>query len=115
MGLSRGCNGREPGRGRSAFRDFNAKAQRRQDRLSETLRLGVLALKKYLTADARHRSQRAATIRRRAGLCDSRAESAHEIDDQAYQQNQAKPAAANDGTAKVKPAAAKQEKKNNHE
>jgi len=45
---------------------------------------------------------------RRASLCVSRAESAHEIDDKAYQQNQAKPAATDDGTAKVKPAAAKQ-------
>jgi hypothetical protein len=44
-----------------------------------------------------------------------RTEPAHEIDDEAYEQNQAKPAAANDGTAKVKPAAAEQEKQNNHE
>jgi hypothetical protein len=43
------------------------------------------------------------------------AESSHYKDDQAYQQHQAKPAAADDGTAKVKPAAAEQEKKNNHE
>jgi DNA-binding transcriptional regulator of glucitol operon len=43
------------------------------------------------------------------------AESAHEIDDKAYQQNQADPAAANDGTTKVKPAAAEQEKQNHHE
>jgi hypothetical protein len=35
-----------------------------------------------------------------------RAESAHEIDDQAYQQNQANPAAANGGTSEVKSAAA---------
>jgi len=34
------------------------------------------------------------------------AESAHEKDDQADQQNQAEPAAADDGTTKVKPAAA---------
>ncbi len=47
---------------------------------------------------------------RRASLWAFRAESAHEIDDQAYRQNQAKPAAADDGTAKVKPAAAEQEK-----
>jgi hypothetical protein len=52
---------------------------------------------------------------RRAILWTSRAESAHEIDNKAYQQNQAKPAAADDGTAKVKPAAAEQEKQNNHE
>ena len=45
------------------------------------------------------------------GLLVSRAESAQEIDNEAYHQNQAKPAAANDGTAKVKPAAAEQEKK----
>jgi hypothetical protein len=38
------------------------------------------------------------------------AESAHAIDDKAYQQNQAKPAAANHGTAKVKSAATEQEK-----
>ena len=44
-----------------------------------------------------------------------RAESAHEKDDKAYQQNQAKPAAADDGTAEVKPAAAEQEKKNKYD
>jgi hypothetical protein len=38
-----------------------------------------------------------------------------EIDDEAYQQNQAKPAAAGNGTAKVKSAPAEQEKQNNHE
>ena len=43
------------------------------------------------------------------------AESAHEKDDKAYQQNQAKPAAADDGATKVKPAAAEQEKQNHHE
>jgi hypothetical protein len=48
-------------------------------------------------------------------LCVFRAESAQEIDGKAYQQNQAKPAAAADRTAKEKPAAAKQEKQNNHE
>ena len=52
---------------------------------------------------------------RRANLWASRAESAHKKDDKAYQQKQAKPAAADDGTAKVKPAAAEQEKKNYHE
>jgi hypothetical protein len=41
------------------------------------------------------------------------AESAHKKDDQAYQQNQAKPAAADGGTAKVKPTAAEQ--KQQHE
>jgi hypothetical protein len=46
-------------------------------------------------------------------LCTFRAESAQEIDDQAYRQNQAQPAAADDGTAKVKPTAAEQEKLNN--
>jgi hypothetical protein len=50
-----------------------------------------------------------------ASLWISRAESAQEIDDKAYQQNQAKTSAADDGTAKVKPAAAKQEKQNHHE
>jgi hypothetical protein len=43
------------------------------------------------------------------------AESAREKDDKTYQQNQAKPAAANDGAAKVKSAAAEQEKQNNHD
>ena len=41
-----------------------------------------------------------------------RSESAHAIDDQAYQQNQSKPATADDGTAKVKPATAEQKQKN---
>jgi len=53
--------------------------------------------------------RRAAANRGRASLCDSRAESAQEINGKAYQQNQAKPAAADDGTAKVKTAAAEQE------
>jgi hypothetical protein len=43
------------------------------------------------------------------------AESAHEKDDKAYQQNQTKSTAADDGTTKVKPAAAEQEKKNNYD
>jgi hypothetical protein len=43
------------------------------------------------------------------------AKSAHAIDDQADQENQAKPAAANDGSTKVKSAAAEQEKQDNHE
>ena len=43
------------------------------------------------------------------------AESAHHIDDKAYHQNQAKPAAADGRTSKVKPAATEQEKKNNYE
>jgi hypothetical protein len=46
--------------------------------------------------------------RRRAILLAFRAESAQEIDDKAYHQNQAKPAAADDGTTKVKPAATEQ-------
>jgi len=46
----------------------------------------------------------------RAGLWASRAESAQEKYDKAYCQNQAKSAAADDGTTKVKPAAAEQEK-----
>ena len=49
----------------------------------------------------------------RASLLAFRAESAREIDDQAYQQKQANPSAADDGTSKVKPAAAEQKKKNN--
>jgi hypothetical protein len=52
---------------------------------------------------------------RRASLWAFRAESAQQINDKAYHQNQAKPAAADDGTAKVKPAAAEQEKKNKYE
>ena len=42
----------------------------------------------------------------------SRPESTHEIDDKADHQNQANPAAADDWTTKVKPAAAEQQKKN---
>jgi hypothetical protein len=53
--------------------------------------------------------RRAAIIPRRAVLWVFRAESAQEIDDQAYRQNQTKPSAADDGAAKVKPAAAEQE------
>ena len=68
-----------------------------------------------ITADARHCARRAATIRGRAILWAFRAESAHEIGNQAYRQDQANAAAADDGTAKVKPAAAEQEKKNNQE
>ena len=51
----------------------------------------------------------------RAMLWTFRAESPGEKDDKAYQQNQAKPATADDGAAKVKPATSKQEEKNNHE
>lgn len=43
------------------------------------------------------------------------AESAHEIDDQANQQNQTQPAAADNGTAQVKSAATKQQQENNDE
>src|ERR1022692_4456849 len=43
------------------------------------------------------------------------AESAHEIDDKAYQQNQANPAAADGGTSKVKAATAEQEKQNKYQ
>jgi hypothetical protein len=43
------------------------------------------------------------------------AKSAREIDDKADQQNQAKPAAADKGAAKVKPAAAEQEKQNKYD
>jgi hypothetical protein len=43
------------------------------------------------------------------------AKSAHKIDDQAYQQNQAKPASTNGRPANVKSAAAEQEKKNKDE
>ena len=43
------------------------------------------------------------------------AKSAQEIDDKAYRQDQANPTAADDGTAKVKPAAAEQEKQYNYE
>jgi hypothetical protein len=41
------------------------------------------------------------------------AKSTRQINDKAYQQNQAKTAAANGRTSKIKPAAAEQEKKNN--
>jgi len=52
---------------------------------------------------------------RRASLCAFRAESAQEIRDKAYRQNQANPAAADDGTSKVKPTAAEQEKTNKYD
>jgi hypothetical protein len=45
-------------------------------------------------------------------LLGSRAESAHEIDDEAYHQNQANPAATDDRTSEIEPAAAEQKKKN---
>ena len=48
-------------------------------------------------------------------LASRAAKSAHEINHEADQQNQAKPAAANDGTAKVKSASAEQEKQDHHE
>jgi hypothetical protein len=47
-------------------------------------------------------------IRADASLWVSRAETAGEIDDKSNQQNQAKPAAADDRPAKVKPATAEQ-------
>jgi len=43
------------------------------------------------------------------------AKSAGEKDDKTYQQNQANPATTDEGTAKIKPAAAEQEEQNNHE
>jgi hypothetical protein len=52
---------------------------------------------------------------RAARLASRAAESAHHIDDKAYHQNQAKPAAADGRTSKVKPAATEQEKQNNYE
>ncbi|MGD0207997.1 MAG: hypothetical protein ABSC89_10365 [Verrucomicrobiota bacterium] len=66
-------------------------------------------------ANASNRCRRAAIIPHRAILWAFRAESAHEIDNKAYRQKQANPAAADDGTSKVKPAAAEQEKQNNQE
>jgi len=45
----------------------------------------------------------------------SRAESTHEIDDQGYHQNEANPAATDDRTSKVKPAAAEQQEKNDYQ
>jgi hypothetical protein len=51
----------------------------------------------------------------RAILLAFRAESAREIDDKAYQQNQANPAAADSRTSKIKPAAAEQKKKNKYD
>jgi len=44
-----------------------------------------------------------------------RTESAHEIDDKAYHQNQANPAAAEGGTSKVKAATAEHEKQNKYQ
>jgi hypothetical protein len=44
----------------------------------------------------------------------SRAPSAHEIDDKANQQNQAKPASTDGGPSKVKTATAEQKKKNKY-
>ena len=49
----------------------------------------------------------------RSGFPD--AESAHSPNDKAYQQNQAKSAAADDGAAKIKSATAKQEQQNHDE
>ncbi len=46
-------------------------------------------------------------------LVSSRAESAHQKNDQADQQNETKASSANDGTTKVKTTAAEQEKQNN--
>jgi len=43
------------------------------------------------------------------------AEATGKKDNQAYQQDQAKPAAADDGAAKIKPAAAEQEKQNDYD
>ena len=43
------------------------------------------------------------------------AKSAHAIDDEADQKNQAKPAAADDRSAQIKSAATEQEKQHNHE
>jgi hypothetical protein len=54
------------------------------------------------------KSVKSADKKRFFALWVSRAESAQEIDDNAYHQNQAKPAAADDRTAKVKPAATEQ-------
>lgn len=44
-----------------------------------------------------------------------RAKSAHQVDDEAYQQDQANPTAADDGPSEVKAAAAEQEKKHDYE
>ena len=68
-----------------------------------------------ITQKNQRKSVKSADKKRNSALCAFRAESAQKIDDKAYRQNQAKPAAADDRTAKVKPAAAEQEKKNNHE
>lgn len=43
------------------------------------------------------------------------AESAHQIEDEADEQDQAKAASANDGTAEVKPASTENEKQDNNE
>jgi hypothetical protein len=50
----------------------------------------------------------------RLGSLAFRAKSAHEIDDKAYHQNQAKPAAADGRTSEVKPATTEQEQKNDY-
>jgi hypothetical protein len=52
--------------------------------------------------------------KRNSALWVSRAESAQEIHDKAYRQNQAKPTATDDGTAKVKPATTEQQEKNKY-
>jgi hypothetical protein len=69
-----------------------------------------VVVSRNLTANARCRVRCVAAGRRRASLWAFRAKSAQEIGNQAYRQDQANPAAADDGTAKVKPAAAEQEK-----
>jgi hypothetical protein len=63
------------------------------------------------TKTLRLTSRLSTTIR----LDSSRAESAHHKNDQANQQNEANASSANDGTTKVKTAAAEQEKQNKDE
>ena len=63
------------------------------------------------TKTPRLTSRLSTTIR----LDSSRAEPAHHKNDQANQQNEANASSANDGTTKVKTAAAEQEKQNKYE
>ena len=98
------------------WEDSHAKAQRREDMWTESFpKLCVLASLREIWIYGRRQTRRDATNPSRASLRASRAESAQKIDHQAYRQDQAKPAAADDGTAKVKPAAAEQEKQNHQE
>jgi hypothetical protein len=87
--------------------------------VSEELpRLGRVALECFshiplLNSNTDHNSVRPKKFATRRLSAFLGAESAREKDDKTNQQNQTKPAAADDGAAKIKPAAAEQEEKNN--